>query len=289
MLVNKTIFSDNQGNELRLSKVVQAEEQAYFRNFSVKYVVDGKENYTINKRKFTLHQGDFVIGNTHADGKVLIDGSAPAKGICLDIAKECIADVINYHFEEPNTFFEFLFDRDCVIQKYDRHNSQLGTALYNLSNDFEDLINLNLNVTGEIFPSIAERVVFDQYSIFKNYRRLKVVRQETNCRLFNFINDAKNFIDDHYLEKLNIGKMASEAKLSEYHFIRLFKTVFHTTPYKYVIQKRLRFSIELMKNQYSVSDVSSILGFTDVPAFSNAFKQHFGCSPRNYQISNFLQ
>ena len=77
--------------------------------------------------------------------------------------------------------------------------------------------------------------------------------------------------------------MAREAKLSEYHFIRLFKTVFNTTPYKYIVEKRLHFALELLDTNYSISDISVLLGYTDVPAFSNAFKQQFGFSPKNYK------
>ena len=92
-------------------------------------------------------------------------------------------------------------------------------------------------------------------------------------------------MDDYFLEKINIENIAREAKLSEYHFIRLFKTVFNTTPYKYIIQKRLHFAIELLENHHTISDISTHLGYTDVPAFSNAFKQHFGFSPKQYKIN----
>ena len=43
--MNKAIFTDSKGNEIRLSSVMQADQEVKFKNFSAKYVVSGNENY----------------------------------------------------------------------------------------------------------------------------------------------------------------------------------------------------------------------------------------------------
>lgn len=285
MLVNKSIFSDTTGNELRLSSVIQTEQKVNFQNFSAKYVVSGNENYTINNRKIALKQGEYVIGNKNSTSSVLIDEPAPAMGICIDIAKDIITEIIDYRYQNADAFCNFLFDQEWMVRKYHAKNTSLGYALHQLSTDFENLNKGNSKVNKEFFYAVSECIVKDQRVIFEGFSRLKSVKQETNGRLFNFIYDAKNYMDDHFLQKINIETISREAKLSEYHFIRLFRTVFNTTPYKYIVQKRLRFALELLENKYSISDIALLLGYADVPAFSNAFRQHFGFSPKKFRIN----
>ena len=285
MLINKSIFSDTHGNALRLSSVLQVQQPVHFQNFSAKYVVSGNEQYTLNNRKIALKQGEYVVGNKHITSSVLIDHTAPVKGICIDIAKDLLSEIIDYQYQKPEQFTNFLFEQEWMVQKFNSKNTTLGYTLQQLSNAFESLNNGTTQINKELFYTVAECIVKDQSILFESFNSLKSVKTATNGRLFTFVYDAKNYMDDHFLEKINIENMAREAKLSEYHFIRLFKTVFNTTPYKYIVQKRLQFAIELLDNHYSISDISVALGYADVPAFSNAFKQQFGFSPKQYNVN----
>lgn len=279
MLVNKSIFSDVNGNALRLSRVFQADQKVDFQHFSAKYVISGTENYWIKRKKFVVNEGEYVIGNRNTDSRVLIDDKNLVQGVCMDISKAYISEVIQMHYQESLPFENFLFDQDWMVQKYNVKNTSLGYALQQLSQDFQGLSDGTSIVNKELFYALAECIVKDQSIVYHNFKRLTSKKLETNGRLFNFVYDAKNYIDNHFLEKLNLEKISQEAKLSEYHFIRLFKLVFNTTPYKYCVEKRLHFALGLLKNNYSTSEVSIILEYTDLPAFSKAFKQHFGFSP----------
>lgn len=279
MLVNKSIFSDVNGNALRLSRIHQADQVVHFQHFSAKYVVSGTENYCINNKKFVVNEGEYVIGNSNTHSKVFVDNEKLVQGVCLDISKDYISEVIQLHFQNHSHFDDFLFNQDWMVQKYNVKCTTLGYAMQQLSADFNGLSDGTVNVNKELFYALAECIVNDQSQVFKSFNRLSSKKIETNGRLFNFVFDAKNYIDSHFLEKINIDAISKEAKLSEYHFIRLFKLVFNTTPYKYCVEKRLQFALELLKNNYSTSEVSIILEYTDVPAFSKAFKQHFGFSP----------
>lgn len=289
MLTNKNIFSDTKGNELRLSSVIQTEQKVNFQNFSAKYVVSGKEDYIINKRKIRLSQGEYVIRNKNTNSSVFIDNITPVQGICIDIAKEYITEIIDYQYQNPTAFNHFLFEQDWMVQKYTQENTSLGYTLNQLATEFDNLNNGHSQINNELFFALAECIVNDQSNVFKDFSRLKLVKQETNGRLFNFIYDAKNYIDNHFLDKITVEKIARESKLSEYHFIRLFKTVFNTTPYQYIIQQRLNYSKELLLQKHSIEEVAFLTSFADSPSFCKSFKGKFGLTPKKFttQISNF--
>jgi AraC-like DNA-binding protein len=286
MLVNKSIFSDGNGNALRLSSVFQTEQPVHFQNFSAKYVVSGNENYTINNRKLAVKEGEYVIGNKNTTSSVLIDTISPAKGICIDIAKEYLTEIIDYHYQNPTSFSHFLFEQDWVVQKYNVKNTSLGYALYQLANAFENLNTGAATINSELFYTTAECIVKDQSTIFQNFSRLKSVKQETTGRLFNYSYDAKNYIDEHFLERISLEQIASEAKLSEYHFIRLFKTIFNSTPYQYLIQKRLSYAKELLGQRVPIQEVAFLTSFADSASFCKAIKLAYGYTPKQFAKVN---
>ena len=283
MLTNKTVFSDSHQNELRVSSCLQADHAVNFKQLSVKYVVTGQEKYTVNNKKIQLNRGEYIIGNKNTSSDVFIDTDSVTNGICIDVSKNLIQDVINCRYEDNSAFSNFLFEQDWMIQKYNTKNSTLGYSISQIALEFENLKNGQTHVSHELFFSIAECVVNDQSQVFNSFSRLTSKKEETNGRLFNYVHDAKNYIDAHFLENLNILDIAREAKLSEYHFIRLFKTIFNNSPYRYLLNKRLEFAIELIQNEYSLTDISDVLGFTDVPAFSKAFKKFHGCNPSSFK------
>ncbi|WP_445454215.1 helix-turn-helix transcriptional regulator [Flavobacterium sp. 25HG05S-40] len=284
--MNKTIFKDPKGNELRLSSVFQADQEVSFQNFSAKYVAFGNENYTVNQRKIAVQQGEYIIGNKNTISNVFIDSLSPAKGICIDIAQEYLTEIIAYHFKDTTAFSAFLFEQEWVSQKYNVENTSLGYALQQLAAEFENLNSGCSTIHSELFYAVAECIVKDQSDVFTQYNRLKTVKQETTGRLFNYGCDAKNYMDSHFLSKISLDQIASEAKLSEYHFIRLFKTLFNTTPYQYLIQKRLAYAKVLLLEKTSIQDTAFLTSFADSASFCKAFKSAYGLTPKQFAAIN---
>jgi AraC family transcriptional regulator len=285
MLMNKAIVSDSQGNELRLSSVHKFEGSIAFPHFSAKYVVSGEENYTINQKKYHIKNGEYVIGNQNTFATIAIESIPPVTGICIDISKEKLHEVMAYHFSDSDSFCDFLFSEALLINKYKSENTQLGYAFDALAKEFNNLLTTPSLVTNELFYSIAEGIVTDQSKLYYQYKKLNFSKQKTNKILFQFLWNAKDFIDSNFQEKINVAQIAATANLSEYHFIRLFKSVFNQTPYQYILQKRLHFAKALLRDKCKIKEVAFLSGFADVHAFSKAFKSTFGSTPNHFKKS----
>ena len=285
MLINKAIASDNSGNEIRVSSVFNYENKIEFNNFSAKYVLSGKELYQLNNKKYSVSSGEYVVGNKSIEASIIIDSKEPVKGICIDIAKSKIEEVIDFSFSKNQTFKKFIFEQEWMSKKYNAASTNLGYAINQIAQKVEENNTEKTFFTNDIFYSLAECIVKDQEYIFTHFQSLKAIKEETNGKLLDFIYDAKNYIDANFMQKINCNEIAKDAKLSEYHFIRVFKSIFGVTPYKYTITKRLEFAMELLQNNYSITDISLLLGYNDVPAFSKAFKEKYGISPKKI-ISN---
>lgn len=274
------------GNDIRASSVLNFENRVNFHDFSVKYVLSGNEIYQLHKKSHKVASGEYIIGNETTTATVIINSNEPVKGICIDISKEKINEIIDLSFSNSHNFKKFLFNQKLINNKYNTSNTYLGNALSRIGNQFDEIQSGKVILNDEIFYSIAECIVKDQKNNFKQFQSLNTVKEETNARLFSFIHDAKNFIDSNYLEKIQLEEIAKESKLSQYHFIRLFKRVFKITPYQYILHKRLQFALILLREGNSIIDVTYQTGFSNPSNFCKAFKNQFGKSPKKFYSKN---
>jgi AraC-like DNA-binding protein len=85
-------------------------------------------------------------------------------------------------------------------------------------------------------------------------------------------------------EEHDLATLAREARLSRYHFLRVFQQLTGLTPHQYVLRSRLRHAaIRLHLERKRILDIALDSGFGDVSNFNHAFRAEFGVSPRLYQ------
>ena len=95
---------------------------------------------------------------------------------------------------------------------------------------------------------------------------------------------ARKFIDDSYHLPLSLAAISKEACLSPYHFLRLFRDTFDTTPHQYLIHRRIEKAKELLRvRSLSVTDVCFEVGFESLGSFSSLFRKCVGHAPINYR------
>lgn len=92
--------------------------------------------------------------------------------------------------------------------------------------------------------------------------------------------DLESFMIKNYQYNVNLERFAYLTGRSLATFKRDFEKIFHTSPHKWILQKRLDEAHFLIKEKdKSASDIYLDLGFEDLSHFSNTFKKHFGYSP----------
>jgi len=98
---------------------------------------------------------------------------------------------------------------------------------------------------------------------------------------------AVRAIERHPDVTLTLGRLAQEAGLSPYHFLRTFERLTGLTPHQYVLRARLReAAIRLAdtERRAKILDIALDSGFGDVSNFNRAFRAEFGVTPRVYRF-----
>lgn len=98
------------------------------------------------------------------------------------------------------------------------------------------------------------------------------------------VNRTVRMIERHPDSKLTLARLAREAALSPYHFLRTFESLTGVTPHQYIRRLRLRHAAtRLVVEPGKVLDLALDTGFGDVSNFNRAFRAEFGVSPRVYR------
>lgn len=82
----------------------------------------------------------------------------------------------------------------------------------------------------------------------------------------------------------NLAGLAREARLSRYHFLRVFEALTGVTPHQYLLRGRLRRAAQRLSAETTrILDIALECGFGDVSNFNRTFRAEFGVTPRRYR------
>ena len=92
---------------------------------------------------------------------------------------------------------------------------------------------------------------------------------------------AVEYIQDQLDTDLTVSGIAQTVGLSPDHFSRLFKESTGQSPYRYVVEARVRKAKELLTTgKFSISEAAYHLGFVDQSHLTRHFKRIFGLPPK---------
>jgi LacI family transcriptional regulator len=95
---------------------------------------------------------------------------------------------------------------------------------------------------------------------------------------------AVRFLNEHFLETIQVDALARLAGLSRTRLERQFRTLLGRSPYDYALQLRLRRARELLAgSDLLISEVGLRAGFSTPEYFSAVFKKHTGKSPKGFR------
>ena len=102
------------------------------------------------------------------------------------------------------------------------------------------------------------------------------------------IKSSVRYIEENCLKKyIDVSELAAISDMSVSQYNRVFKSVFETTPTKYMNIQRINRAKQLLSGtNYPVGDIAEMCGFSNCYYFSKMFKSFTGFSPLGYRAEN---
>lgn len=195
-------------------------------------------------------------------------------------------------FYEKDTSLKYL----CITLREDylKENSFLYDILEKkLNNDFiVDIYEPELKARySELFRREYESKVDKIYLknktmdliffAFDKLEKQKELNSNLNKEDINRIKKAKEIIETSFSKKITIPSLSKEVAVNQSKLKKGFKELFGYRIHEYLIQVRLIEAIKLLKSKnYSVKEVSLMVGYTNQGSFTYAFSKKYNCSPK---------
>jgi AraC-like DNA-binding protein len=95
---------------------------------------------------------------------------------------------------------------------------------------------------------------------------------------------ARDLIDRDYSEPIDLDRLAAEANVSKFHFLRCFAATYGRTPARYLAERRIERAQDLLRaTNLTVTEVCHLVGYTSLGSFSSRFRELVGITPSAYQ------
>jgi len=281
----KTQFLNPQEN-IRLEKKVSysgAEQHEHIHDFvELVYIMEGSSIQRIDGMEFKASKGDMLFINYNQVHSYEVENDLTYVDILLtpSFMSEELLNVENiFEIFSISLFKEFVYTESDNIQLV-HFNGVDAIEIETIINDM--MAEFSGKKTGYIsILSGYMRVLFS-----KLLRRLKGNDSENVKYMTNITPDVMEYIDNHCYEKISLSQIAQKCFYTPSYFSHAFKKYCGKSLSEYVKKKRITYAMELLDTtDYTVSQISEMVGYNDKTFFYKVFKEAVGKSPKEYRNS----
>jgi len=98
------------------------------------------------------------------------------------------------------------------------------------------------------------------------------------------LHGVKEYIDRHFLNPASLESLSRDFGLNEFKLKQGFKTLFDTSPIRYLQHKRLSFALTMLRDtDKSIKEIAHEIGYNHAANFTNAFVKVFGNPPQYFR------
>jgi AraC family transcriptional regulator len=130
-------------------------------------------------------------------------------------------------------------------------------------------------------------LVREEQTIKQKSVALSVAKKSTREEIMARLLLATDYIYSYYQHDIALDELAQVACLSKFHFLRVFKAVFHKTPHQFINEVRTQRAQELLTTtKLEVHQIAKTCGFQTSSTFSRMFFNQLGVYPSLYRAHN---
>lgn len=93
---------------------------------------------------------------------------------------------------------------------------------------------------------------------------------------------VSKYLDAHLSEPVTLDELSKAVFLSKYYLERVFRRETGVSIYQMLMQKRMIYARNLMRERLSLTTIAIKCGFSEYSGFYKAFRNEYGISPREY-------
>ena len=245
--------------------------------YEIYYFLGSEMTFFMDGMPILLGNQDLLLVNKHIFHRTQYSGDVSNK------------QFVNMSFTEG--FMHSYFDMETIDELLTMFETPLLTCSQNpVSAHLDNLIRLTCN-------SYEQK---DKYNLLRASHNLCMVLIELlqNAKHFEYvpfthglssdkllISKVAQYINENYSEKISLTSIANQFFISKYYLSRVFKRTFGVSITEFVNRKRADEAAYFLENSdKSISDIATMMGFSNQSYFIESFKKYHGTTPKHYRV-----
>jgi AraC-like DNA-binding protein len=234
--------------------------------YNIMLIYDGKAEFACNNTIYTASKGDLIFYKPGDIRKAHTFPDNLVKCFAVDFMYTCPV-YQNYQWEFVNAQLPFSF-----FQKIDDEYL------------FSRLLDLFSRLNRSALSTKNKSKVNERSSFFEILTLLFQYKEgnQYNYSSMRKVDKVINYMTENYSQNITLQQLAEYSQISSSYLGNIFKKVTGKSTIDYLIDIRINKAASLLKDGFTVSETSKLVGFNDIFYFSRAFKKHEGISPSQY-------
>lgn len=261
-MVDKAAFFMAEGKPFASERIAGVNDNMvrshYHEFFEIYYLEQGRRQHIIEDSQYILQPDEFIIFPPF---------------------------VMHHSFEENDVPFQrlLLYFNPEVI-----HSPQILRTLSEKSRVYKLPREQSRPIYGLMKEILQEQERDDIYSrelitLMVNALAVLLVRssgETARPEQRNRVTDIINYLHEHFTEDISLEQLANHFYISQYHLCREFKRYTSSTIVQYIHNLRVLHAQRfLQESDYSITEISKRVGFSNVTHFNRVYKSVTGMSP----------
>ncbi len=235
------------------------------------YVVHGSGTFVTEDMEFPVCENDMVIINPHVQHTEKSLYTTPLEYIVLGI------DGLMFSFDKIASVQDSILMQTALgdVYKYNTQNSYVYAYL--------NIMLEEITKKEENYEAVCQNLLEVIMLCMLRHNNLSIV-QNSNVLLNRECARIKKYLDANYSENITLDTLAAFSHMNKYYLAHAFTKYMGVSPITYLLQKRIEEGKSLLSStSHSISQISTILGFSSQSYFSQAFKKATGRTPVQYR------
>lgn len=236
--------------------------------FELTIVTDGSGTVTTNGVASPIRRGDIYLSFPYESHKIETNSDEPLK-----------YDFFAFHSNREHVRSELsrIVENYCSPDKRLFQDSRIRTLIGNAIAEFGAEQAGKEEVLNAIFQQTLIYLIRNFQTATQGKEYDTVTQPEAFCYR------VMHYIDSHIDSIKNLEELADVTGYSYGYLSTLFKKTTSSTLAQYYYGKKAEIArLLILEKRLKISEIAELLNYTSVYAFSKAFRNWYGCSPRNY-------
>jgi len=283
---------DNGAMMIRSDKLEETAD--HISRLTVRLSLNGEQYYKVGSNDHLINPKSYIVINQGQHYRTAFNGTKDQEMILVAFKPSFVSDALQSvvtaedkllddpfkPVEQPVAFFEKSYEMDKeVLAIFGKLRSLMDEKDLGIRKEYD---------LQSLYSALLTRLLFVHKNLKQDIDQLKSAKLSTRTELYRRLTIAKDYMDTHREKRISIDEVAAIAFLSPHHFKRAFKELFHIAPHQYHVEKRLEYSRTLLAEKSNkIEDVCRKVGFENSSSFIRLFREHYGCTPRAFHLTDF--